>query len=395
MAHVEDQWRYPDGSSRPRDGTGKRYRVRYVDPGGSERSQSFTRKTDADKFCTTTGADLERGVYRDPASGRITLRKYAEGWLASQTFGESTRESVERRMRLHIYPQLGPKTLAQIAPSTVQSWLKGLGLAPNYTRACLTLLSSILNAAVDDGLIAKNPVHANSVRAPKVDQSKIVPWTAERVAAIRAAMPAQYAAMADCGSGLGMRQGEVLGLAADDIDFLRRVVHVRRQVKIVRGKLVFDLPKGGKERQVPLPESVSFRLAEHIRLHPAVAVKLPRQAPGGRPETASLLFTDRGQAINRNRWNATAWDPALKAAGVPAARDAGFHALRHHFASSLLSDGVDIRALAEYLGHADPGFTLKVYTHLMPNVADKMREAVDKSYQDHGTETAQTGGNKL
>ena len=187
----------------------------------------------------------------------------------------------------------------------------------------------------------------------------------------------------------------MLGLAAGDVDWLRKVVHVRRQVKIVRGKLVFDLPKGGKERQVPLPESVSYRLAGHIQLHPAVAVTLPWQAPGGKLVTAELLFTDRGQAINRNRWNATAWDPALKAAGVPSARDAGFHALRHHFASSLLSRGVDVRALATYLGHTDPGFTLKVYTHLMPDVADKMRQAIDAAYQDHGTATAQTGGDRL
>ena len=64
-------------------------------------------------------------------------------------------------------------------------------------------------------------------------------------------------------------------------------------------------------------------------------------------------------------------------AGVPGGRDAGFHQLRQHVASSLLAGGVDIRALASYLGHYDPGFTLRTYVHLMPDTADRMRQAID------------------
>jgi site-specific recombinase XerD len=56
-----------------------------------------------------------------------------------------------------------------------------------------------------------------------------------------------------------------------------------------------------------------------------------------------------------------------------------FHALRHHFASVLLADGVDVQALSEYLGHEKPGFTLAVYTHLMPSAPDRMRAAVDRA----------------
>jgi site-specific recombinase XerD len=49
--------------------------------------------------------------------------------------------------------------------------------------------------------------------------------------------------------------------------------------------------------------------------------------------------------------------PARPITGVPATRDNGMHALRHHYASALLEDGVNIRALADFLGHNDPGFT--------------------------------------
>ena len=61
--------------------------------------------------------------------------------------------------------------------------------------------------------------------------------------------------------GAGLRQGEVFGLSPDDIDWLRKIVHVRRQVKIVGGHRVFAPPKGGKDRDVPLAASLALRLS--------------------------------------------------------------------------------------------------------------------------------------
>lgn len=53
------------------------------------------------------------------------------------------------------------------------------------------------------------------------------------------------------------------------------------------------------------------------------------------------------------------------------------HALRHFFASVLLDGGESIKAVSEYLGHADPGFTLRTYTHLMPSSDERTRSLVD------------------
>ncbi|GLZ43423.1 tyrosine-type recombinase/integrase [Actinokineospora sp. NBRC 105648] len=53
------------------------------------------------------------------------------------------------------------------------------------------------------------------------------------------------------------------------------------------------------------------------------------------------------------------------------------HALRHLFASVLLDAGESVKAVAEYLGHTDPGFTLRVYTHLLSSSHDRTRRAVD------------------
>jgi site-specific recombinase XerD len=127
-----------------------------------------------------------------------------------------------------------------------------------------------------------------------------------------------------------------------------------------------------------LPESVALRLAARIEQYPPITEMLPWRTPAGTPEATRLLFVSREhKPLNRNYVNTFVWKPALKVCGTEATRTNGFHALRHHFASVLLTGGVDIRALAEYLGHTDPGFTLRTYTHLMPSSTDTMRKAVD------------------
>ena len=257
-------------------------------------------------------------------------------------------------------------------------------LAPSHIRLVLQTLSTILNAAVADDRMTRNPCKVKGVvRPPKPDERRVVPWEAARISAIRAALPYRYQAVADVGKGAGLRQGEVFGLSPDDIDWLRKIIHVRRQVKIAGGRRVFAPPKFGKDRDVPLSAALTLRLSAHLKVFPAAEVTLPWQKPGGKPVTVSLMFTkDDGGAIWRNDFNRYAWHPALKAAGLAPGRENGFHQLRHHFASVVLRDGVDVRTLAEYLGHSDPAFTLRVYCHLMPGSPDRVRQAIDRAFSE-------------
>jgi integrase len=358
------------------------YRVQYRDPSGAMRGRSFTRMADARRFQTETEHAKEHGAWTDPRAGKATLRSYGDAHLAAQTFDETTREAVALRLRLHVYPYLGDYPLGALRQSVVQAWARGLQqqLAPSYVRVVFANLSAILQAAVDDGAIGRNPCRAGSVKPLAPDRRTVVPWPAERVAAVAAALPGRYRALMAVATGLGLRQGECFGLEVEDVDFLRGVVHVRRQVRIVGSRLVFAPPKTGKTRDVPLPESVALALAAHLEAWPAVAVTLPWREPAGRPETARLLFSTReATALARTYFNRHVWKPALVAAGVPATRDNGMHAARHYYASALLEDGVNIRAVAEYLGHNDPGFTLRVYAHLMPSSDARARAAVDRA----------------
>lgn len=364
-------------------GNSPRWDVAWVEEGGRRRKRTFIRSKDAHDFKSIVEADLRRGVWVDLDKGRaITLKQYAEKWLEAQTFEETTREATALRLKNHIYPVLGDKTLAQIKPSTVQAWLKGLTTdSGTYRRVIFGTLSTIMTAATDDELVAKNPCKAPSVRVPKIDSKKIVPWTTERVGKVYNALSDRDRYAVIVGAGLGLRQGEVFGLSPSDIDWLRGTVNVQRQVRLYAGnKQAFALPKGNKSRTVPLPAEVKAYLAAYLVQFPAKEVTLPWRTLDGDPTTVELFLTTReAKGMNRNFWNSHPWKKAIVAAGIEPGRDAGMHQLRHHWASESIEAGMSIKAVASYLGHADAAFTLKCYVHLTESSEEKARKALDGS----------------
>ncbi|MGW7537536.1 tyrosine-type recombinase/integrase [Amycolatopsis sp. NPDC054798] len=369
-------------------GTGLRYKVRYLDPGKRERSKMFADRqlTAARNFLHKVENDKNQGTYLDPEAGRVTFREFGESWLNSQTFDESSREGTEFRLKLHVYPVLGDKSLVAIRPSTIREWDRGLqkkGLAETYRRTIFANVSAIFAAAIDDERINKNPCNAKSVTKPRGEYPKVVPWQEKRVHAVRKALGDRYGVMVPLGAGCGLRQGEVFGWSPDDMAEDSDMLKVERQVKIVRGRMVFALPKHRKTREVPLSTEVRTAIKEHMKRFPPLAVTLPWEVPDGKPVTVRLLvYTRESNQLHRHSFNHHTWKPALREAGVEApGRAEGFHALRHFYASALLDAGESIRALAEYLGHADPAFTLRVYTHLMPTSSERTRRAIDEVFR--------------
>jgi integrase len=370
MGHIQDRGTDHD----------RLWQARHRDPDGRERSKTFTRKVDAQRWLDQVTADLVTGRYVDPKAGRVTLADFAAQWIEAQTFDASTRETMESRVRTHILPTIGKTELRHLKPSTVQAWVRSrqIEVAPSYCRLLLSNLSTILSAAVEDGLIASNPCAVSSVKAPRVDRHRVVPWTVETVHSVIDGHPDEFRAMPVLGAGCGLRQGELFGLTLDAIDFLRRLVHVRQQLRLVENRVVLAPPKGGREREVPLPDIVALAVAEHVRRFGTAKVMLPWREPGGEERSVELLFTNRDHGpLTRAYFTHNAWKPALGGAGLERNRMNGVHALRHHYASVLLENGVSIRAVSEYLGHHDPGFTLRTYAHLMPESEDRARAAID------------------
>jgi hypothetical protein len=169
VGRVEDRWykvvKEPDGATRrvKTNGTAPmRYRVRYIAPDGRERSESFPdrAKRDAEAFLATVEVDKLRGSYIDPAAGQKPFAPFAEAWLRTHRLDESTRQSVEVRVRKHIIPYFGDRPIAAIQPSTVRDWEASLvgKLSVGSRSVAFSHLSSILTAAVDDKLIPQKPV---------------------------------------------------------------------------------------------------------------------------------------------------------------------------------------------------------------------------------------------
>lgn len=399
MAHVEDLW-IKKGQRTSLYGKGSRYRARWAGPDGKEKTESFPdgRKKEALAYATGQETDIRRGTWIDPNAGKTTLRKYAETvYLPSLNMDPSTRQRIEYQWRLHIEPSLGGKQLGYLAahPSAVQQWVSGLtpGMAASSAKVVLSVLSGILGAALDDGIIHRNPVRTKRVQAPKRDYRRVSPWTAIQVAGVRAALVGRYQAMTDCGAGLGMRQGEVFGFSPDDVEWLSRIVHVRRQLKFVNHRLCFAPPKGGRERDVPLPETVQLALAAHTGDFPAVPITLPWGDPDGKLRTVNLFFTTKmHRPVRRSDFDRYHWIPAVEANEMTPGDENGFHALRHYFASVLLNGGVDVRRLAAYLGHHSPAVTLNTYTHLMPDMETAMRQVIDRAQAAGSADMETTAG---
>ncbi|WP_301130067.1 tyrosine-type recombinase/integrase [Streptomyces cacaoi] len=415
--HIQDRWykteEGPDGKSRrvktDRYGTGKRYRARYIGPDGTEKSKSFPdrQKRQAERWLTHTAADMSRGEYVDPRAARITFQQYAERWVATHTTEINSREAAERRLRLHAYPYIGSRPLTSFQPGHIRTWLGALEKtvpAESHRSIIFGTVSAVFTAAMDDGLIARNPCKAGSVQRPKRGTPRVHPWSPERVFAVQAALPRRTRRTVDLGAGCGLRQGEIFGASEDEVDFEGGWFTVSHQLKRIRGQYVFALPKGGKIRDVPLSTYVGTSLLTQEAEFGLVTVTLPWRTPDGPLVTKRLYFGGAsGGHVRVSHFNDWSWKPALAEAGViprpqpgeryASAAEHGMHALRHFYASVLLDAGESIRALSQYLGHSDPGFTLRTYTHLMPSSEGRTRRAVDVLFratgdQDHGPEAA-------
>jgi integrase len=395
---------------------GDRWEVRWRDDQKVQRYQRFARKEGknpelhADAFDKQTQASLDAGTYVDPRTGETTFEVYAEDWRKARTHGETTGINLEHQFRLHVYadpanlgrsrrggPALGHHALRDLAkrPSLVQQWIAGMKLGDSTKVKVIDRVSEVFCAALDDGLIGRNPLQAKSVQRPEPDKHEAVPLTLGELDALSLALrhtprcaadcdacgPSRYDVLPYLGAATGERQGELFAIDADkDIDYLRRVIHVRRQVKLIRGKQLFAPIKNDKVHDIPLTDAAAVMLAEYVREYPPGPVTLPWVKTDGDPVTFTLLLSRAPGLPMRREGVNLRWKGALKRAGLPTDRYHMMHILRHTAASAWLSEGISVRAVAEFLGDTE-ATVQKTYSHMMPDDRDRARKAMERFFE--------------
>lgn len=416
--YIEDRWLKkradPVTGRRERTtrwGSGKRYRVAGI-PDVTDRS--FTTLEDAKTWLATAQADVERNDFVDPRGGDMLLAEYIEEkYLPSRHDEPSTAASMLNRIDNHIVPLIGHVSLRAINATVLRTWVSQLldRVSESTAEVIWIHLKAILNAAVEDDLIRKNPCNSKrTVKAPRAPERKAKAWNQPTASAVREGLQARYQITVDLGVGLGLRQGEAFALGLEDIDFDKEVVHIRRQLRWdYRARPYFCAPKSRKTRQVPLSPNLARRLRNHIEEFPPLDCTLPWRNP--EPPTTPLearqrkaitvrllLTSGQGNRIFYRTWNDRSWKPALAHAGVirivghkqvatstrtrsfpifEASREDMYHVCRHTFASVQLEAGESIVSVSQWLGHSNPSITLKHYAHFMPDAGRRGRDVMD------------------
>lgn len=384
---VDDRWhlaRRGPGGERVRSqryGQGKRYRVRFEDASGKPRERMFQLKRDADAFDLACRAGQAPAVRAE--STRQTFREYAERWRTSRLIAQSLdyQRHTDSRLRNQIYPVLGGRPIARITVTEVMEWIGTLlrnEAAQSSVRTYFDLLNLIMGSAMTDKVIPDNPCSSIRLSAVLKGLSRSPKWVPndEQVLALLNAVPDRFRAAIWLGAGQGMRIGEVLGteLGTRCVDHLHRTVHVIQQLRFHKaeyGGFYLAPPKSGSVGDVDLDDEVGFVLAEHVRKYPAAMVELP-DITKGTPETGQaplrrpieLLFTtEQGRPVSDRIW-ARWWSGWRRSAGWPEAGT--FHSLRHYFATTLITQGVEPTDVQKALRHASLRITLETYVHWWP-----------------------------
>jgi hypothetical protein len=147
-----------------------RWRARYRTPDGHERSKTFTRKLDADRWLGVSETSKVRGEWIDPALGRMTFAEWVDKWEASSTSELRPRTKLLNVgvARNYLVPRFGSWPLARITTDAVKTMLadefEERRLSVSAVRRHVLVLRVILDAAVQDGRLARKV--AASVKLP-------------------------------------------------------------------------------------------------------------------------------------------------------------------------------------------------------------------------------------
>lgn len=343
---------------------GDSWRARFWHPEtGKQHQRTFARKVDAQRWLRGQLEAMDAGRWVDPRAGRLTFSDFYEQWSQRQVWTDGTHRAMSLAVRSATFSDMELRT---IRPTHVEAWVKSMTvtghrqskpLAVGTIKTRFVNARSVFRAAIRDHLIAADPTEGVRLPRPRKREAAMTIPTPQQVRTLLEAADERFQAYIAVCAFAGLRLGEAAALRFSDVDFLRRQLHVSRQVQRVTGGGVdIRLPKYGSERVVPVPDDLLKILSAHIEL-------------GHRGD---WLFAGSSDDPPHQNTIGHHWRRTARAAGVPGVR---LHDLRHFYASGLIAAGCDVVTVQRALGHAKPTTTLETYSHLWPSAEDKTRNA--------------------
>jgi integrase len=346
-----------------------------------------------------------------------TFEQYAERWLTEAIRPHRktrTEEYYRQIVANHLKPTFGHLPLDGITPSHVRAFiaekLGGRGcskhdvpardcktciapLARNTVKNAAATLRAVLYQAQVDSLIASNPAarFGRLFNARHDVREHVAVLEPESVAAVLKAAVKWYPDHELAVRTLfytGMREGELLGLQWDDIDWPRKLIDLRRTVALRNGRLIVNTPKSGKLRTVDAPGSLIVALRDRYSVRQTeAAVTGVAVSPWVFPSA-----TDRAKPLNDAWLRDRVWRPLLDKAAV---RHVRVHDARHTYASLMLRRGVPIAYVSNQLGHSSISITVDLYGHFIPGADRHHVEGLADAFETAGTQPDATQAQPL
>ena len=350
MAWIETRTRRKRGASK----SYQVFKVYWRDPAGKVRTKTFDRKTDAQRHARTVEHRKDVGEYVDPDAGRATLTGWTEHVISTSThLRPTTRAKYEVLGRLYLAEgSLGDREIRSISKADIREFLAELTRTKNpaTVEAVFRLLHRVLEVAVEEDQLRRNPAHGVKVETSRRREVRFL--TEQEVARIADEVPKRYRALVWTLAISGLRIGEASALRVGNLDLKKHTIHVIESSAEVAGRKVTGATKSGKDRTVDIPAQLAEMLADHLDQF------------GNRFAKDLFVFIGpEGGQIRQNAFRKRIFQPAAVRAGI--SPEPTVHELRHTSASFMARSGLTLLEAAGQLGHSTTTMTAR-YSHVFP-----------------------------